>query len=106
MALVWGVEFPLGPGSMATYHLVPPGYLADLPYPGLPSWVSLIEESRWIPPPPVFSPGDPVWGRPDLVQARVGHSVSLREAEEEDGGVVQMEVVRRGDSYMRLVGLR
>ena len=106
MALVWGVEFPLGPDSMATYHLVPPEYLADLPYPGLPSWLSLIEELRWIPPPPVFSSGDPVWGRPDLTQAHVRHSVSIREAEEEDGGPVQVDVVRRGDSYMRLVGLR
>ena len=46
MALVWGVEFPLGPDSMATYHLMLPEYLVDLPYPGLPSWLSLIKELR------------------------------------------------------------
>ena len=105
MAMVWGVEFPLRPDSIATYHLVPPEYLMDLPYPGLPSWVSLIKELCWIPPPPVFSLGDPVWGCLDLAQAQVGHSISIREAEEEDGGPIQVDVVRRGDSYMRLVGL-
>ena len=106
MALVWGVEFPLGPGSMVTYHLVPPRCLSDLPYPGLPTWVSPYEEFRWLPPPPVFGPGDPVWGRPDLVQARVGHSVSIKEVEEEGGGVVFVGVLRRGSSYLRLIGLQ
>lgn len=105
MALVWGVEFPLGLGSMATYHLVPPWYLMDLPYPGLPSWVSLYEEFRWLLLLPVFSPGDSIWGRPDLVQVQVGHSVSIKEVEEEEGGVVLVGVLRCSNSYLRLVGL-
>ena len=46
-----------------------------------------------------------MWGHPDLTQVRVGHSVSIREAEEEDGGPIQVDMVRWGDSYMRLVGL-
>ena len=104
IALVWGVEFPLGPGSMVTYHLVPPWCLSDLPYPGLPTWVSPYEEFHWLPPLPIFGLGDPMWGSPNLVQAWVGHSVSIKEVEEE-GGVVLVGVLRCGNSYLRLIGL-
>jgi len=102
MVLVWGINFPATFDDPATYHLIPQEYLLDLPYPGMPRGLSPKEEAYWLPPRPVFFPGDlgDLW--PDLVQARIEQGVSAEELDE--GGVVLFDLVVHGKSYLKMIG--
>lgn len=97
------------PASL-TFHVVPEEYVSDPP---LPEWLdhfSPMELDRWLPPPPIFSQGGPVWGHLKYRFAMVHAGISKQEWLEggwirPGGGIWFNTVARRGLPYHLLCGL-
>jgi len=91
---------PISDGCALLLQIFPAEYLTDPVLPGLPPGLSVSEELRLLPPPPLFSTSNYVDGVTGLAFSRVEYQVSAQE--EVKGGGTMFGFTHRGWSYYSL----
>ena len=104
MAVVLGVATPSWGDFSPSYHILPVEYLFDPALPGLPYGLSGPDLKYWLPPPLVFSPGEPTGVEFPSSYAVIDFDLS--EQEYRDGGGAVTTSLLRGRSYLSLQGRR